>query len=56
MLVLFINCHKKSEEGQLRFDNFYKNMKQILAKTVYYGNEVTESIRNYDQLDDYVYD
>ena len=28
----------------------------ILAKTIYFGNEVTETIRNYDDLHDYIYD
>ena len=56
MLVLFINCQKKTEEGQLRFRNFYKNIRALLEPTVYYGNDITETIRDYDNLSDYIYD
>jgi hypothetical protein len=56
MLVLFINAHKKNEEGTVRFKNFYDNTKAALKTTIYYGNEVVETIRSYDDLSDYIYD
>lgn len=56
MLVLFINANKKNEEGKARFKNFYDNIKRILKRTVYFGNEITETIRTFDDLDDYIYD
>ena len=56
MLVLFINGHKKTPEGKLRFKNFYDHLQKILKSTIYYGNEVVETVRNYDDLSDYIYD
>lgn len=56
MLILFINAHRKNEEGRLRFTNFYNNVKNVLKSTVFFGNEVNETIRAYDDLDDYIYD
>ena len=40
MLILFVNAHRKNEEGKLRFNNFYKHIRAALQETVYYGNEV----------------
>ena len=56
MLILFINAHKKNEEGRLRFTNFYANIQSIVKNTLSFGNEVTETIRTFDDLDDYIYD
>lgn len=56
MLILFINAHKKNEEGNVRFKNFYDNVKAVLKSTIYYGNEVIETIRTFDDLSDYIYD
>ena len=56
MLVLFINGHKKTEEGDVRFAQFLEQVRGVLRKTVYFGNEVQETVRRYDDLDDYIYD
>ncbi len=56
MLILIINCNKKTEEGRLRFEHFYRNVRGLLENTVYFGNDVTETVRAYDQLSDYIYD
>lgn len=56
MQVLFINCHKHNQEGQLRFENFRKTLAPLLTATIYYGRDPIETIRPYDQLDDYIYD
>jgi hypothetical protein len=41
MLILFINAHKKNEEGSLRFKHFYNQINGILKSTIYFGNEIT---------------
>jgi len=38
MLLLFVNAHRRNEEGKLRFENFYKHIRAALQETVYYGN------------------
>ena len=40
MIVLFVNAHKNSHEGKIRFNTYYTQVKQILKNTIYYGNEV----------------
>lgn len=40
MLILFINAHKKNEEGAMRFKLFYESMNSVMKNTIYYGNEV----------------
>jgi hypothetical protein len=56
MQVLYVNCHKKNEEGRLRFDNFRKSVRALLESTVYYGRDPIETVRGFDQLDNYIYD
>lgn len=56
MIVLFVNLHPKTEEGQSKFKRFHSSISQILKQTIYIGNDYNEQIREKDSLNDFIYD
>jgi len=56
MIVLFVNAHRNSNEGKVRFNTYYTQLKKILKNTIYYGNEIKEIIRNKNELNDFIWD
>lgn len=39
MIVLFLNLHKPTPEGMLKFDRYYSTVTKILKQSVYYGTQ-----------------
>ena len=45
MLVLFVDAHKQNQEGETRFQIYFDNIRNLLKKSVCYGNEVEQIVR-----------
>ena len=54
MIILFVNAHKETEEGQNRFKIYHDSICSLLRSTVYYGNEIEEIVRRKEDLEDFL--